>query len=172
MDLPDALFVMEWLQSNQPRDYAHRLIHNDFKYDNVVFKEDDWHSVKAILDWEMCTLGDPLMDLGTSLAYWTMSTDGPAIIQTLRSPTSLPGNPSRSDIVQTYAQKSGNTINHLCFYYVFGLFKIAVIVQQIFYRYDRGLTSNKKFAELDKVCAFLCTMAKQAIQKNRIENLF
>ncbi len=172
MDLPDAAFVMHWMDQNQPDQYMHSLIHNDFKYDNVVFDDGDWTRIKAILDWEMCTLGDPLMDLGTSLGYWTMAADGPMLAQGLPSPTIFEGNPGRSEVVEKYAQKSGHPIKNLVFYYVYGLFKIAVIAQQIFYRYHKGLTKNKKFANLDQSCAFLCLMAKQAIQKNRIDHLF
>ena len=169
---PAAEFVMKWMEDNQPSKYEHCLIHNDFKYDNLVFAENDWTQIKAILDWEMCTLGDPLMDLGTSLGYWTMANDGPAKQMGIPSPTFLPGNPSRSDLVQAYAIRSGRDINHLVFYYVYGLFKIAVIAQQIFYRYNKGLTSNEKFARLDEVCLFLCSMANVAIDKKRIDNLF
>ena len=169
---PAAEFVMKWMEDNQPSKYDHCLIHNDFKYDNLVFAEDDWTQINAILDWEMCTLGDPLMDLGTSLGYWTMANDGPAKHMGIPSPTYLPGNPSRSELVQAYASRSGRDVNNLVFYYVYGLFKIAVIAQQIFYRYDKGLTSNEKFAKLDEVCVFLCSMAKIAIDKNRIDDLF
>ena len=172
MDIPEASFVMDWMDAHQPKQYQHSLIHNDYKYDNVVFEEGDWTQINAILDWEMCTIGDPLMDLGTSLGYWTMASDGPAFAQALPTPTILSGNPSRTDVVQAYATKSGRSIDHLVFYYVFGLFKIAVIVQQIFYRYNKGLTQNKKFQKLDTVCAFLCQTAKRAIEKKRIDHLF
>jgi len=151
-----AEFVMKWMSENMPSQYDHTLIHNDFKYDNIVFEENKWDQVNAILDWEMCTLGDPLMDLGTSLGYWVMENDGPAFSKTIPSATLFPGNPSRSDVVQMYAEKSGRNINNLIFYYVFGLFKIAVIAQQIYFRYSRGLTTNPKFAQLDQVCLFLC----------------
>jgi aminoglycoside phosphotransferase (APT) family kinase protein len=172
MEVPEAHHIMQWMENNQPHNYAHRLIHNDFKYDNIVFKDESWKEVTAVLDWEMCTLGDPLMDLGTSLAYWTMKSDGPMVAQGLPSPTLLSGNPGRSEIVEMYALKSGRNVDHLVFYYVYGLFKIAVIAQQIYYRYHKGLTSNEKFASLDKASQFLCLMGWQAVQKNRIENLF
>ncbi len=172
LDIPEADFVMQWMADHQATEYKHSLIHNDYKYDNVVFAEGDWSTINAILDWEMCTIGDPLMDLGTSLAYWTMPTDGDVVNKMIPSPTILPGNPSRTEIVERYVKQSGNQVQHLPFYYAFGLFKLAVIVQQIYYRYDKGLTTDPKFAQLDKVCQFLCIMAKQAIQKQRIDNLF
>ncbi|MFK8103519.1 MAG: phosphotransferase family protein [Saprospiraceae bacterium] len=171
-EVPEAFKVMEWMVANQPKEYDFSLIHNDYKYDNIVFADDTWTKVSAVLDWEMCTLGDPLMDLGTSMAYWTMAADGPLVAQGIPSPTLMPGNPSRSEMVERYAQKSGRSISNLVFYYVYGLFKLAVIAQQIYYRYHKGLTTDKRFAQLDKAAQFLCVMAWQAIQRKRIENLF
>ncbi len=172
MDIQEAHKIMAWMEENKPAKYDHSLIHNDFKYDNIVFKDDSYENVEAVLDWEMCTLGDPLMDLGTSLGYWTMQSDGPLIMDGIPSPTYLDGNPSRSEVVQRYAEKSGRNIDNLIFYYVYGLFKIAVIAQQIFYRYDKGLATNPKFATLDKSAQFLCMIAWASIQKKKIENLF
>ena len=168
MKIPEALNVMRWMQENQPKEYEHTFIHNDFKYDNVVFENERWSSISAVLDWEMCTLGDPMMDFGTSLAYWMRPSDGLAT-SIIPSPTLFDGNPERSDIVEKYALKSNRNVDNIVFYYVFGLFKIAVIVQQIFYRYNKGLTKNPKFAQLDKACKLFCTMAWQAAQKNQIE---
>ncbi len=172
MDIPEAKKIMAWMEENQPKEYQHSLIHNDYKYDNIVFKDDSWNEVASVLDWEMCTLGDPMMDLGTSIAYWFMHSDSEFITRGWPSPTSLPGNPSRSEIVEMYAQRSGRPINHLVFYYAFGLFKIAVIVQQIYYRYNKGLTTDERFAHLDKATQLFCLMAWQAIQKDKIEDLF
>ena len=171
-DVPAAKKVMQWMQDNQPTEYDHTIIHNDFKYDNVVFKDDSWKEISAILDWEMCTLGDPLMDLGTSLGYWTTISDPDFMKQGLQSPTVMEGNPSRTEIVEQYALKSGRNIDNLTFYYAYGLFKIAVIAQQIFYRYKHGHTSDPKFAYLDKASELCCNTAWQAIQKNQIDNLF
>ena len=171
-DIPTAQQVMGWLEANQPKSYEHSLIHNDYKYNNVAFRDDSWRDIEAVLDWEMCTLGDPLMDLGTSIAYWTMPTDGDMILNGLPSPTAMEGNPGRQEVVELYATKSGRPVNNLVFYYAFGLFKIAVIVQQIYYRYHKGLTTDKRFAQLNQATRLFCQMAWQAIQKQRIENLF
>ena len=171
-EIPAAQQVMQWLADHQPRTYDHRLIHNDYKYDNVVFKDDSWKEVRAVLDWEMCTLGDPLMDMGTSIAYWSMPTDHPMILKGWPSPTALEGNPGRLELVERYAQKTGRSINHLVFYYAFGLFKIAVIVQQIYYRYSKGLTTDPRFANLNEATKLFCLMAFQAIRKGRVERLF
>lgn len=171
-EIPEATKVMKWIDENQPDEYEHSLIHNDYKYDNIVFKDDSWQEVNAVLDWEMCTLGDPLMDLGTSLAYWSTVDDSEFITKGWPSPTAIKGNPSRNELVEMYAQKSGKDINNIIFYYAFGLFKIAVICQQIFYRYNKGLTTDERFANLDKATQLFCMMAWQSIQKNRIEKLF
>ena len=170
--VPAADKVMNWMEKNKPKHYVHTIIHNDFKYDNVVFKDDSWNEITAILDWEMCTLGDPLMDLGTSLGYWTTATDPDFMKQGLQSPTVMEGNPSRTEIVQQYSLKSGRNIDHLTFYYAYGLFKIAVIAQQIYYRYKHGHTSDPKFANLNKASELCCKTAWIAIQKNQIDNLF
>lgn len=171
-EVPAAQKVMTWMNKHQPKKYDHTLIHNDFKYDNVVFADGTWQRIAAILDWEMCTLGDPLMDLGTSLGYWTTADDPEFMKQGLPSPTIMKGNPSRTEIVQHYALKSGRNIDNLTFYFAYGLFKIAVIAQQIYYRYKHGHTSDPKFANLNKASALCCNTAWQAIQKNRIDNLY
>lgn len=171
-DIPESEKVMKWLAENQPREYSHSLIHNDFKYNNMLFKDDSWKEISTVLDWEMCTLGDPLMDLGTSLSYWLTESDLDAFKVQLPSPTVFAGNPNRLEVVEMYSQKSGRPINNLVFYYVNGLFKLAVIVQQIYYRFHKGHTSDPRFAQLDKQTQLMFTMAWQAIQKNKIDNLF
>ena len=164
--------VIKWLYKNKPKSSDSSLIHNDYKYDNVVFRDQNWDKINSILDWEMCTIGDPLMDLGTSIAYWTMSNDHPLILNGLKSPTVFEGNPSRSKIVELYCKQTNSKIDDFVFYYVYGLFKIAVIVQQIFFRFNKGLTRDKKFSNLDKYAKVLCDTAWQSIQKKQIENLF
>ncbi len=164
--------VMKWLAENQPKEYRHSLIHNDYKYDNVVFENQEWKNVRAILDWEMCTLGDPMMDLGTSLAYWSMNSDHELIVNGWPSPTSIEGNPGRVELAEMYAKKTGTNVDNLVFYYAFGLFKNAVIVQQIYHRYKNGLTSDPRFAHLNQATQLFFLLAWQSIQKNKIENLF
>lgn len=168
-DLPLATKVMQWMADHQPKTYQAALIHNDYKYDNIVFKDTTWQEVRAVLDWEMATIGDPLMDLGTSLGYWMLASDPEPIRAGLPLPTVFEGNPSRLDLVQAYAQKSGRDVSHLVFYYGFGLFKIAVIAQQIYYRYHLGYTKDPRFASLNQVAAVLIQTAWHAIQRQRIE---
>ena len=171
-EIESANKVIKWLFENKPSSQNTSLIHNDYKYDNVVFKDENWNRINSILDWEMCTIGDPLMDLGTSIAYWTMSNDHPLILNGLKSPTIFEGNPSRSKIVELYCKKTNTKIDDFVFYYVYGLFKIAVIVQQIFFRFKKGLSSDQKFSKLDKYAKVLSDTAWQSIQKMQIENLF
>ncbi|MEZ4956382.1 MAG: phosphotransferase family protein [Saprospiraceae bacterium] len=171
-DIPTAEKVMYWLQENQPIKYDSTLIHNDFKYDNIVYAKNDWSKVIAVLDWEMCTLGDPLMDLGTSLSYWFTADDPPWLTIGLPMTTGEPGNPSRIEIVELYEKLSGRKVDHLVFYYAYGLFKIAVIVQQIYYRYKKGYTTDERFAQLNKATMAFINTAWQAIQKNRIVDLY
>ncbi|MEL6986367.1 MAG: phosphotransferase family protein [Bacteroidota bacterium] len=167
-EIPYADKVMQWLHDKQPTKYDHSLIHNDYKYDNVVFKENDWEEIVAVLDWEMCTLGDPLMDLGASLAYWITEDDNPMISLIFKTPTTLKGNPSRMEIVNAYSKLTGKDIPNLTFYYAFGLFKNAVIVQQIYYRYANGYTNNEKFAQLNKATQLFLGLSWQAIQTGKI----
>ncbi len=161
-----------WLSKNIPTSSGASLIHNDFKYDNLVLTPDEELNIKAVLDWEMTTLGDPLMDLGTSLGYWVHETDPDFIAQNQLSLTAKPGNPSRGEIVSFYEQKSGKTVDNIEFYFVFGVFKIAVIVQQIFYRYSLGHTQDPRFKNLDKIVELYGMLSQQAIQKKRIDHLF
>ncbi len=168
-EVPEAEMVMQWMKENQPKKYDHCLIHNDFKYDNVVFKNNSWKDISAVLDWEMATLGDPLMDLGTSLGYWTIATDHDFVKQGIPSPTIFEGNPIRSEIANLYAEKSGKNIDNVVFYYVFGLFKIAVIAQQIYFRYNKGWTTDPRFANLNKAAELCCKLALKAIKTKSID---
>jgi aminoglycoside phosphotransferase (APT) family kinase protein len=171
-DLPEVEAAAAWLAGHLPADGAAALIHNDFKYDNVVLDAADWTRVRAVLDWEMATLGDPLMDLGTSLAYWVDPDDPPAMQALRLSPTTLPGNPDRRSVAAKYAAASGAALDGIVFYYVFGLFKVAVIVQQIYRRYRDARTQDLRFATLDQAVAMCGKAAAQAIGRGRIDRLW
>lgn len=161
-----------WLSEHIPSQSGATLIHNDFKYDNVVLNPRDWTHVIAVLDWEMTTLGDPLMDLGTSIGYWVNGNDPDFMKQLDLTPTHLPGNPSRGELMNRYATKTGTDVGDGVFYYVFGLFKIAVIVQQIYYRYKKGLTKDPRFAGLLDAVQGIGNITHQAISKKQIDDLF
>ena len=157
-----------WLAGNMPPESGAALIHNDFKYDNVVLAPHDPTRITAVLDWEMATVGDPLMDLGTSLGYWTQTDDPPAMQRLGLSPTALPGNPTRAEVVEQYEQASGREVLEPVFYYVYGLFKVAVIVQQIYARYKKGLTKDERFAGLIHAVRACGEMAERAVDRGSV----
>jgi aminoglycoside phosphotransferase (APT) family kinase protein len=170
-DIQEIEEVMTWLAANQPLESGAAMIHNDYKYDNLVLDPADWSRIVGVLDWEMATIGDPLMDLGSSLGYWVEAGD-PAEIRTLRlSPTDLPGNPSRSALVERYARQSGRDVDDIVFYYVYGLFKLAVIVQQIYSRFLQGHSKDPRFSGLIHAVRACGRMAVMAIEKGRIDQL-
>jgi aminoglycoside phosphotransferase (APT) family kinase protein len=147
------------------------LIHNDYKYDNIVLAPDDLSKVVAVLDWEMATIGDPLMDFGTALGYWVDRDDPEEWQRYGFGLTTLPGSFSRLDVVEYYAQQSGRDCSNIVFYYAYGLLKIAVIVQQIYFRYRQGLTKDARFAGLGSLVKACGEMAQRAIEKSRIDRL-
>jgi aminoglycoside phosphotransferase (APT) family kinase protein len=144
-NVPSFKRVREWLHANIPDDVATCVIHNDWRFDNVVLAPDDPTRVIGVLDWEMATLGDPLMDLGSALAYWVQADDGALMRSTRRQPTHLPGMLTRREVVDYYLQRSGLSTPTWAFYEVFGLFRLAAIIQQIYYRYHHGQTKNPAF---------------------------
>ncbi len=171
-DVPALERVASWLAHSRPPESGASLVHNDFKYDNLVLDPGDWSRVVAVLDWEMATLGDPLMDLGTTLGYWIEAGDPPELRSLDLNPTTLPGNPTRRELVERYAAASGRDVGDAVFYYVYGLYKIAVIVQQIYARYLRGDTRDERFARLHHAVRACAAVAAQAIDKRRIDGLF
>jgi aminoglycoside phosphotransferase (APT) family kinase protein len=139
------------MQRNLPPSNYATLIHNDYKFDNLILDPADLTKIIDVLDWEMCTIGDPLSDLGTALAYWVDAGD-PDDLQKLRwGPTNNPGSMTRSELVQRYAESCGRDVLNMVFYLVFARFKVAVIVQQIYYRFHLGLTKDPRFASMPGV---------------------
>jgi aminoglycoside phosphotransferase (APT) family kinase protein len=157
----------EWMQSNMPVKESIAFIHNDYKYDNLVLDADSL-AIKAVLDWEMATVGDPLMDLGTSLAYWVEAGDNAALQQF--NLTWVDGNLNRQEVVEKYAELRNINVEDVLFYYVFGCFKLGVIAQQIYARYKKGFTKDERFAMLIHLVKACGQNAKNAIKFNRINN--
>lgn len=147
-DAPDGDAVMAWLADQQPADVGNCLIHNDFRFDNLVLDRDDPTRPIGVLDWEMATVGDPLMDLGGTLAYWVQDDDDEFFRQFRRQPTNLPGMLSRAEVVDYYCSEMGFSLTpeQWRFYEVYGLFRLAVIAQQIYYRYFHQQTTNEAYA--------------------------
>lgn len=170
-EVPDVDRAAAWLAGHQPPERGAVLIHNDYKYDNLVLDPADLTRVLAVLDWEMATVADPLMDLGTTLGYWIDPDDPPALRLLPAGPTTLPGNLSRTGVVERYAAKTGRDVSDILFYYVYGLFKIAVIAQQIYYRYKQGLTKDERFARMIDSVRLLGSAAARALDRGRIDRL-
>jgi aminoglycoside phosphotransferase (APT) family kinase protein len=144
-NVPSFERVRAWLEERVPADVASCVIHNDWRLDNVVLDPADTTHIVGVLDWEMATVGDPLMDLGSALAYWVHADDDPLMRLTRRQPTHLPGMLRREEIVERYLSATGLRPERWAFYEVFGLFRLAGIAQQIYYRYHRRETRNPAF---------------------------
>lgn len=144
-DVPAAEKLMAWLDANQPDDIDSCIIHGDWRIDNVVFDLANAR-IAGVLDWELATVGDPLMDLGSALAYWVDRDDEKAFASLRRQPSHLSGMPTREEFLQRYLQLSGRQCADFTFYEVFGLFRLAVIIQQIWARFRAGQTTNPAFA--------------------------
>jgi aminoglycoside phosphotransferase (APT) family kinase protein len=151
-----------WLQRNFPQEQPPAFLHNDYKYDNVLLNPLNLTEIMAVLDWEMATVGDPLMDLGASLAYWSEARDGDFLKSF--NITWLKGNLTRQEVVERYALKTGRDVSEILFYYIFGLYKNIVIMQQIYARWKAGLTKDARFGKL--------IYGIQELQKMAINTLF
>ncbi|RMH38494.1 MAG: phosphotransferase family protein [Deltaproteobacteria bacterium] len=167
-DVPAVDRVARWLADHMPASLPGRIIHNDYKFDNLVVDPAEPTRIVGILDWEMATVGDPLMDLGTALAYWVEAADPAPLRAVAFGPTALPGMFTRQQLVDAYARRTGRDVAHVVFYYAYGLFKTAVIVQQIYYRYVRGFTRDERFARLGDVTRLLVDAAAAAIDRGAI----
>jgi aminoglycoside phosphotransferase (APT) family kinase protein len=166
-DVPKCESLMGWLKTHRPADSPRPgIIHNDYRFDNVVLDPRDNQTIVGVLDWEMATLGDPLMDLGASLAYWVQAGDAPQMQALRMQPSTLPGMLTREEIIRHYSQKTGVEIRNPDWYYVFGLFRLAVIAQQIYYRFKLGQTKNPRFQAFGVFVSVLSQVADRVIQKS------
>ena len=155
-----------WLRVHLPAYQSAAFLHNDYKHDNVILNPNNLSEILAVLDWEMSTVGDPLMDLGATLAYWAEAGDDDAMKQF--NFTWLPGNLTRKEVIERYALQSGRDVSNILFYYVFGLYKNAVIAQQIYARWKSGLTKDARFGQLFYVIKSLSGRITNAIETNMI----
>jgi aminoglycoside phosphotransferase (APT) family kinase protein len=160
--------AIEWLNANIPKINNATLVHNDYKFDNVMLNPANLTEIVAVLDWEMTTIGEPLMDLGTTLGYWMSKESGDKLLSMPFNPRVLMENISRSALVEMYVEKSGRDVSKMLFYYVFGTFKIAVIAQQIYFRFVKGFTQDKRFATFNQFVNALGKIALHAIEKEKI----
>jgi aminoglycoside phosphotransferase (APT) family kinase protein len=161
-EIPDVDEIARWLQERLPPERGAAFLHNDFKLDNLVLDPDDPSRVVGVLDWEMSTAGDPLMDLGTAVGYWVEEGDPEPLKAFAFGPTFLPGSFTRAEIVSEYARLSGRDTSGMLFYSCFALFKTAVVAQQIYKRYLEGLTHDERFAALGMGVQILARSAVEA----------
>ena len=165
-DVPDGEALMAWVDARRPADAARTaVIHNDYRFDNVVLDPTHPTAIVGVLDWEMATLGDPLMDLGCALAYWVEADDPPALQRLRVQPTHLAGMLTRREVVETYAKLTGTAARDFSFYETFGLFRLAVIAQQIYYRFAHGETSSPRARALGAFVPVLLAEAQRRIER-------
>lgn len=162
---PSYETVMAWLVERQPAEVRHSIIHGDFRFDNVILDRDNPLEVVGVLDWEMATIGDPLMDLGSSMAYWISGRD-PFLLRLFRlQPTHLPGMFDRQEVVNYYRERTGISCDDFRFYRVYGIFRLVVILQQIYYRHYHRQTTNKRFARFIWLVKYLERYLKKAVRR-------
>ncbi len=161
--------VRQWLEHHMPPgEVGHAVLHGDYRLDNVILCEENPFEIKAILDWEISALGDPLMDLGNTLAYWSQKGDPDDMIAMCMQPCMAPGMLTREEICDIYAKETGYDLSKFDYYLVYGVFRLAVIIQQIYYRYYHGQTKNKAFAMFGKRTNQLGQYARLLIEKSDI----
>lgn len=167
---PDIERLGDWLAAHMPPASAATLVHNDFKHDNLVLDREDPTRLVAVLDWEMATVGDPLLDLGTALAWW-VDPDDPWELQALRQgPTHLPGNPTRTQVAQRYAERRGQDFDPL-WYFLMGLFKNIVVGEQLHARFKAGLSDDPRFEALGPLVRGLGAVGMRAVAAGRMDGL-
>lgn len=167
-EIPEVEPIGRWLTEHVPERHDAALIHNDYKFDNVVVADEDVTRIIGVLDWEMATLGDPLSDLGTAIGYWIDPGD-PDELQWIRwGPTTVAGMLTRRELVDQYAAKTGRDTSGIAFYYVYAMFKTAVIGQQIYYRFHHGLTKDPRFAFFIEATKIMMRTALRVAESGRI----
>ena len=157
--------LLQWLEAHLPASAKATLLHNDFKLDNVMVTHEDPAQPVAVFDWDMATLGDPLMDLGALLGYWSEMADDEVRKAFAPMPTAQEGFLTRAQVVERYAQKTGLDVSQMAFYEAFALFKIAVIIQQIYFRYHNGQTKDERFASYGQKALLVIQAALEATTK-------
>jgi aminoglycoside phosphotransferase (APT) family kinase protein len=165
-NVPSWRRVRAWLRERAPEDVGACVIHNDWRFDNVVLDPREPTRVVGVLDWEMATIGDPLMDLGGALAYWVQADDNRLLRATRRQPTHLPGMLRREEVVAYYLERTGLRPASWAFYEVFGIFRLAVIAQQIYYRYHHRQTRNPAFRHFWVLIAYFDRRCRAIIRRN------
>lgn len=164
-NVPKSEGIMRWLEQHMPKHERLCMTHNDFRFDNLVLDVNDPTRIIGVLDWELATIGNPLMDLGNSLAYWIQADDDAIARSTRRQPTHLPGMMTRQEVINYYCQKMDVEVKDFTFYEVFGLFRLSVIAQQIYYRYHHKQTRNPAFKHFWFLVNYLHWRCRRCIKK-------
>jgi aminoglycoside phosphotransferase (APT) family kinase protein len=167
-DLPEVDQALQWCLERIPEDSGAVVIHNDYKFDNVVLDPEDMTRILGVLDWEMSTIGDPLFDLGVMLSYWSNPGEPQGLMSTGCFLNTLPGSMTRAECAALYAELTGRDVSSVNYYLVFATIKLAVVLQQIYYRYDQGLTQDTRFAGLIDGVRFLGKRAAYFIKQGSI----
>jgi aminoglycoside phosphotransferase (APT) family kinase protein len=157
--------LCRFLTDRIPEPAGVSVLHNDWKLDNAMFDAKNPGRLVAVFDWDMTTLGDPLIDLGTLLSYWGEAGEAPR--GTGGNVTALPGMLTRAEIADRYARRTGFDVGAAPFYETFGLFKTAVVIEQIYVRYVRGQTKDERFAALGPAVPMLADAAQQVAARLR-----
>jgi len=161
--------VQSWLVENMPaKERGAAVIHGDYRIDNCILKASDPTQIEAILDWEISALGDPMMDLGNTLAYWIHADDPPFMQMMVRQPSGAPGMMTRQEILDFYAEKTGADVSGFQFYYVYGIWRLAVIIQQIYARFYRGQNDNPRFKDYGQMTSALGQLARLKIKTGEL----
>ncbi len=168
-DVPHYEDIQAWLEDNMPADSGKvGVLHGDFRIDNCILDLEDPTKISAIIDWEISALGDPLMDLGNTLAYWIQADDPPHMQLTVRQPSNNPGMMTRQEIIEFYGERTGYDVSNMSYYYVYGIWRLCVIIQQIYYRYVMGATQDERFKDYGKMVMALAETAQEKIKTGEV----
>lgn len=167
-EMKEVGLLTEWLEENTPHSLPPSIVHNDYKLNNLVLAPEDLAEVKAVLDWEMATIGDPLLDFGNFLAYWIEVCDSQDLKEVMPTVTDAPGFMRRRELIERYAHRSGRDLSEVRFYVTFGYFRLAVALQQIYARWKRGQTKDERFANFGKKVHILVLRASELAASGKI----
>ncbi|MGB3456964.1 MAG: phosphotransferase family protein [Litorimonas sp.] len=161
--------VQTWLEDEMPAESGvASVLHGDYRIDNAILREDDPRQIAALLDWEICAIGDPLMDLGNTLSYWIEASDPAPMQMMIRQPSVAPGMPSRAEFARRYGEKTGFDVSDIHYHFVYGIWRLAVIIQQIHARYVRGQTQDERFATMNQSVEALGALARVKIEEGSL----
>lgn len=167
-DMPEVESVLKWCLDNIPDDVGAVIVHNDYKFDNMIMDPEDFTKIVGVLDWEMSTIGDPLFDLGGALSYWSNPDEPQQVSTTTCFILSMPGSITRDEFAKIYGEETGRDVSNMNYYFVFAIIKLAVVLQQIYYRYHHGMTTDERFAGMNEAVKLLAMRAGIFVEQGGI----